>query len=67
MVHTVADIARDLDLDGHTSFSNRTFNEIHQALSFFRPSHFDQYIPTLGPEYLDFESRLRSMIARTCI
>ena len=58
MEQTVAEIACTLDLSGRLPFARKTFNELHQAISFFRSSHFDQYIPTLGSESLDFESRL---------
>ena len=58
MTQSVADIARELSLNGREPFGGGSFNELHQKLAFFKSSHYDQYIPTLGSEFPDFEQRL---------
>lgn len=45
-----ADFDRPSDAD--------SFNEIHQKLTFYARTHYGQYIPTIGAEHPDFETRL---------
>lgn len=58
MTESAADIAIRLDGEGVRSTTDESFNELHQRLDFFRRTHYEQYIPTIGPDFPDFETRL---------
>ncbi|HEY3963033.1 MAG TPA: hypothetical protein VGM05_00630 [Planctomycetaceae bacterium] len=65
MPESVAEIAMELDKAGPRPESGDSFNEIHQKLVFFRKSHYDQYVPTIGADYADFERRLLRWLCNT--
>lgn len=58
MAESAQDLAVEFDVDGHRAKSGDTFNEIHQKLDFYRRTHYDQYVPAIGPDYADYETRL---------
>ncbi|MCU1381548.1 MAG: hypothetical protein JWL71_245, partial [Acidobacteria bacterium] len=59
MVETLADTVGRWDLDGVVSTTSELFNQIHERILFLRDLHFEQYLPTLGPDQItEFEHRL---------
>src|SRR5688500_14283219 len=65
MAETIAETAARWDLEGHTTTAGEQFNELHARIDFLRRYHYDQYIPTLGPDQIsDFDTRLERWLAR---
>lgn len=59
MPETLAERVGRWDLSGAQSTTGEFFNQIHERIGFLQRLHFDQYLPTLGPDHLtDFETRL---------
>ena len=59
---TVADLVARWDLEGHAPLGAPEYNEIHKRLLFYEHVHYNQYVPTLSPDYRDYENRLRHWI-----
>ncbi len=62
MPETIAQTVVRWDLDGKLTSFGGTFNELHERLDFLNSTHYQQYIPTLGPSFPDYETRLRGWI-----
>lgn len=63
MTEALADQIRDWDLSGAQTTTGELYNQLHERIDFLRRLHYDQYIPTLGPDHItDFESRLEVWI-----
>lgn len=57
MSKPAAEVAIDLDLNGHASVEGQTFNELHKRLMFHK-RQYNQYVPAIGTSFPLFEDRL---------
>ena len=58
MSETIAEVAAAWDQTNRKTVNGALFNQIHEKLVFLDRTHYRQYMPTLGPTYPDYETRL---------
>ena len=63
MPESVTDLLRRWDTTASVSADGEPFNQLHKRLTFLAGTHFAQYVPTIGPDDPDYETRLERWLA----
>jgi len=62
MAESIANRVNRWDLSGAKTTTDALFNQVHERVFFLQHLHYNQYLPTLGAEQFDFETRLEKWL-----